>query len=337
MASEETMAVEAISRIRSGKERILREVRKVIIGQDQVVDDVVTAFFAGGHCLITGVPGLAKTLLISSLGRAMDLHFRRIQFTPDLMPADITGSEVLEEDATSHRRELKFRQGPIFTNILLADEINRTPPKTQSALLEAMQEHQVTVSGNTYTLQEPFFVLATQNPIEQEGTYPLPEIQQDRFMFSLIIDYLPKDQELAVVIATTGAKPDDIAVCMDGRELLAYQLIVRQAPVAEPVLRYAVSLAARSRPGEPGAPDFIKDYVSWGASIRGSHYLVLGAKARAVLAGRPYVSVQDVQSVALAVLRHRIVTNFRAESEGVDAEQIVRRLIETVPPPKSGL
>jgi len=337
MAPEETIAVDAIARIREGKEKILREVRKVIIGQEQVVDDVVTAFFAGGHCLITGVPGLAKTLLISSLGRAMALEFRRIQFTPDLMPADITGSEVLEEDPSSHRRELKFRQGPIFTNILLADEINRTPPKTQSALLEAMQEHQVTVSGNTYALAQPFFVLATQNPIEQEGTYPLPEIQQDRFMFSLIIDYLPKDQELAVVIATTGAKPDDIAVCMDGRELLAYQLIVRQAPVAEPVLRYAVSLAARSRPGEPGAPDFIKDYVSWGASIRGSHYLVLGAKARAVLAGRPYVSVQDVQSVALAVLRHRIVTNFRAESEGVDAEQIVRRLIEAVPPPKSGL
>jgi len=337
MAPEETMAVEAIARIRDGKEKILREVRKVIIGQDAVVDDVVTAFFAGGHCLITGVPGLAKTLLISSLGRAMDLQFRRIQFTPDLMPADITGSEVLEEDAASHRRELKFRQGPIFTNILLADEINRTPPKTQSALLEAMQEHQVTVSGNTYTLQEPFFVLATQNPIEQEGTYPLPEIQQDRFMFSLIIDYLPKDQELKVVFATTGKAVEDIAVCMQGAELLAYQQIVRQTPVAEPIIRYAVGLASKSRPMEPGAPDFVKDYVSWGASIRGSHYLVLGAKARAVLAGRPYVSVQDVQSVALPVLRHRIVTNFRAESEGVGSEQIIQRLLDTVAPPKSGL
>ena len=337
MAKEETATVESIARIREGKGKILREVRKVIIGQDAIVDDVVTAFFAGGHCLITGVPGLAKTLLISSLGRAMDLQFRRIQFTPDLMPADITGSEVLEEDPANRRRELKFRQGPIFTNILLADEINRTPPKTQSALLEAMQEHQVTVSGSTYTLQEPFFVLATQNPIEHEGTYPLPEIQQDRFMFSLIIDYLPKDQELAVVIATTGSKVEDISVCMDGHELLAYQQIVRQTPVAEPIIRYAVALASRSRPSEPGAPQFIKDYVSWGASIRGSHYMILGAKARAVLAGRPCVSVQDVQSVALPVLRHRIVTNFRAESEGIDSEQIVKRLIETVSPPKSGL
>jgi len=337
MAGEQTIGVESIARIREGKQKILREVRKVIIGQGQIVDDVVTAFFAGGHCLITGVPGLAKTLLISSLGRAMDLAFRRIQFTPDLMPADITGSEVLEEDQASRRRELKFRPGPIFTNILLADEINRTPPKTQAALLEAMQEHQVTVSGNTYVLQEPFFVLATQNPIEQEGTYPLPDIQQDRFMFSLIIDYLPKDQELEVVVATTGSKVEDIVVCMEGKELLQYQHIVRQTPVAEPIIRYAVALAARSRPGEPGAPDFVKDYVSWGASIRGSHYLVLGAKARAVLAGRPYVSIDDVRSVALPVLRHRIVTNFRAESEGVDSEQIVKRLLETVSAPKSGL
>jgi MoxR-like ATPase len=336
-SSESLAAADVIARIREGKEKILREVRKVIIGQDQVVDDVVTAFFAGGHCLITGVPGLAKTLLISSLGRAMDLQFRRIQFTPDLMPADITGSEVLEEDTATRERQLKFHPGPIFTNILLADEINRTPPKTQSALLEAMQEHQVTVSGSTYTLREPFFVLATQNPIEHEGTYPLPEIQQDRFMFSLIIDYLPKDQELEVVIATTGSRVDDIAVCMEGAELMAYQQMVRETPVAEPVLRYAVRLAARSRPTEPGAPDFIRDYVSWGASIRGSHYLVLGAKARAVLAGRPHVSIDDVRSVALPVLRHRIVTNFRAESEGIDSEQVVKRLLDTVSPPKSGL
>ena len=331
------LGVAAIARIRDGKEKILREVRKVIIGQDRIVDDVMTAFFAGGHCLITGVPGLAKTLLISSLGRAMHLEFRRIQFTPDLMPADITGSEILEEDQATRRRDLKFRPGPIFTNILLADEINRTPPKTQAALLEAMQEHQVTVSGNTYALDAPFFVLATQNPIEQEGTYPLPEIQQDRFMFSLIIDYLPKDQEYEVVVTTTGTQVDDIAPCMDGRELLGYQEIVREMPVADPVIRYAVMLASRSRPTDPQAPAFVKDYVSWGASIRGSHYLVLGAKARAVLAGRPHVSVQDVQSVALPVLRHRIVTNFRAESEGVGSEEVVRRLLETVTPPKSGL
>jgi MoxR-like ATPase len=337
MTTEAIQTVDAIEKIREGKEKILREIRKVIIGQDQIVEDVVTAFFAGGHCLITGVPGLAKTLLISSLGRAMALQFRRVQFTPDLMPADITGSEILEEDRTTHRRQLKFRPGPVFTNILLADEINRTPPKTQAALLEAMQEHQVTVSGNTYTLAEPFFVLATQNPIEQEGTYPLPEIQQDRFMFSLIIDYLPRDQELEVMNATTGATVEDIGVVMDGKDLLSFQEIVRQTPVAEPIIRYAVRLAARSRPGRSDAPDFIKKYVSWGASIRASHYMILGAKARAALAGRPHVAVKDVQSVAANVLRHRIITNFRAESEGIDSEAIVRRLIEAVEAPKSGL
>jgi MoxR-like ATPase len=277
----------------------------------------------------------------------MALQFRRVQFTPDLMPADITGSEVLEEDRTSHRRQLKFRPGPIFTNILLADEINRTPPKTQAALLEAMQEHQVTASGNTCAIAEPFFVLATQNPIEQEGTYPLPEIQQDRFMFSLIIDYLPRDEELAVVNATTGAGAEDIQVVMDGKDLLAYQQIVRQTPVAEPIIRYAVRLSAASRPGGSGSAedmgkmpmplDFVKQYVSWGASIRASHYMILGAKARAALAGRPHVSVKDVVSVAANVLRHRIITNFRAESEGIDSEEIVRRLVAAVPAPKSGL
>ncbi|MDD5348968.1 MAG: AAA family ATPase [Chthoniobacteraceae bacterium] len=330
-------AMEAMEAINRGKEKILCEVRKVIVGQTDVVEDVVTSFFAGGHCLITGVPGLAKTLLISSLGKALDLKFRRIQFTPDLMPADITGTEVLEEDRTTGTRNMKFRPGPVFTNILLADEINRTPPKTQAALLEAMQEHQVTVSGNTYTLEEPFFVLATQNPIEQEGTYPLPEIQQDRFMYSLIIDYLPRDQELEVINATTSASVADVQKCIDGGELMRFQEIVRQTPVAEPIIRYAVELVARSRPGEKNAPQFVKDYVSWGASIRGSHYLILGAKARAVLSGRPYVSVKDVQSVANAVLRHRITTNFRAESEGINSEDIIRRLQETVQPPKSGL
>jgi len=327
-------SIEAISR---GRDKIMREVRKVIVGQVQVVEDVVASFFAGGHCLITGVPGLAKTLLISSLGKALDLKFRRVQFTPDLMPADITGTEVLEEDRTTGSRNMKFREGPVFTNILLADEINRTPPKTQAALLEAMQEHQVTVSGNTYKLEEPFFVLATQNPIEQEGTYPLPEIQQDRFMFSLLIDYLPKHEELEVVNSTTSISVSDVAKCLDGAELLQYQQIVRQTPVADPIVRYAVELVARSRPNGKDVPQFVKDYVSWGASIRGSHYLVLGAKARAVLSGRPYVSVKDIQSVAYAVLRHRIVTNFRAESEGINSEEIIRRLLETVSTPKSGL
>jgi MoxR-like ATPase len=335
--TETPNATEAIEKIRSGKEKILREIRKAIVGQDQVVEDVVTAFFAGGHCLITGVPGLAKTLLISSLSKAMDLNFRRVQFTPDLMPSDITGSEVLEEDRATGQRNLKFRPGPIFTNILLADEINRTPPKTQAALLEAMQEHQVTVSGTTHTLVEPFFVLATQNPIEQEGTYPLPEIQQDRFMFSLIIDYLPKAQELEVVNATTSARVEDFQIVMHGEDLLQFQQIVRQTPVAEPIIRYAVWLAAKSRPNSPDAPDFVKDYVSWGASIRASHFMVLGAKARAALAGRPHVGIKDVQSVAASVLRHRIVTNFRAESQGIDSEEIVRRLLEKIPVPKSGL
>jgi MoxR-like ATPase len=335
--SRPTQSVEAIEKIGLGRKRILEQIRKVIIGQQQVVDDVITSFFAGGHCLITGVPGLAKTLLISSLGRVMHLNFRRIQFTPDLMPADITGTEVLEEDRSTGDRHMAFRPGPVFTNILLADEINRTPPKTQAALLEAMQEHQVTVSGNTYPLDEPFFVLATQNPIEQEGTYPLPEIQQDRFMFSLYIDYLPKDEELDVVNATTGAGVEDLEVVMTGEELLGYQRIVRQTPVADAIIRYAVALAARSRPDEDGAPDFVREYVSWGASIRASHFLVLGAKARAVLAGRPHVAVKDVQSVALPVLRHRILTNFRAESEGIRSEDIIERLLQAVPTPSANL
>jgi len=327
----------ALARIGDAKARIMREVRKVIIGQEQIVDDVVTSFFAGGNCLITGVPGLAKTLLISSLGRALDLTFRRIQFTPDLMPSDITGTEVLEEDRVTGKRNMTFRPGPIFTNILLADEINRTPPKTQAALLEAMQEHQVTVSGETHHLREPFFVLATQNPIEQEGTYPLPTVQQDRFMFSLYIDYLPRHEEVEVINATTGNDVADIASCMNGEELLHCQQLIRETPVAEPVLRYAVSLVARSRPKDAQAPDFVKEYVSWGASFRGAHFLVLGAKSRAVLAGRPHVSIQDVQSVAVPVLRHRILCNFHAESQGIKSEEIIRRLMETVRPPSSGL
>ena len=326
-----------LQEIRQARETILRQIRKVIIGQEQIVDDVIIALFAGGHCLITGVPGLAKTLLIHSLGKAMHLTFRRVQFTPDLMPGDITGAELLEEDRSTGKRSLAFRRGPIFTHILLADEINRTPPKTQAALLEAMQEHQVTVSGTTYPLEEPFYVLATQNPIEQEGTYPLPVIQQDRFMFSLIIDYLPKHQEIEVLQATTGAVADEVEVCMEREELLAYQRLVRETPVAEPVIRYAVRLAARSRPRDPNASDFIKEYVSSGASIRASHYMVLGAKARAVLAGRPHVAIKDVRSVAVPVLRHRIVTDFRAESEGIDSAAVIAHLLETTPAPESGL
>jgi len=337
MASDISLSEQSIARIGEAQTRILAEIRKVIVGQEDVVRDVVAAFFAGGNCLITGVPGLAKTLLISSLGRAIDLKFRRVQFTPDLMPSDITGTEVLEEDRTTGKRNMSFRPGPVFTNILLADEINRTPPKTQAALLEAMQEHQVTVSGVTYPLEEPFFVLATQNPIEQEGTYPLPAVQQDRFMFSLYIDYLPRGEEVRVINETTGGRVQDIVCCMHGQELLDCQNVIMQLPVAEPVLRYAVTLASRSRPAHPEAPAFIREYVSWGASLRASHYLVLGAKARAALAGRPHVSLDDVRSVAMPVLRHRIVTNFHAESQGIKPDTIVKRLLESVPAPKSGL
>ena len=337
MAATSSISENAVALLGEAKQRIMTEVRKVIIGQDAIVEDVLTAFFAGGNCLLVSVPGLAKTLLISTLGRAIDLTFRRVQFTPDLMPSDITGTEILEEDRATGARRAKFREGPIFTNILLADEINRTPPKTQAALLEAMQEHQVTVGGVTYPLREPFFVLATQNPIEQEGTYPLPAVQQDRFMFTLLIDYLPRDQEEEVINVTTARLADDVRVCMRGEELLRHQQLVRDTPVAEPILRYAAALVAHSRPKDARAPDFVKDYVSYGASLRGTHYLVLGAKARALLAGRPHVSVQDVRSVAHQVLRHRILTNFHAESEGVKPDRIVDRLLEKVPVPKSGL
>ena len=327
----------SIGQIGQLREKLLGEIGKVIVGQQDVVENVITSFFAGGHCLITGVPGLAKTLLISSLGKAMDLKFTRVQFTPDLMPSDLTGTEVLEEDLSTGARNMRFRQGPLFTQILLADEINRTPPKTQGALLEAMEERQVTVSGQTYHLPEPFFVLATQNPVEQEGTYPLPAVQQDRFMFSLVIDYLPKDQEVQVINTTTGVSVADIQKVLDGAQLLACQELVRTTPVAEPILRYAVTLAAASRPQQTNPPDFIRDYVSWGSSIRGSHYLILAAKARAVLAGRHHVSLQDVQAVAIPVLRNRIITNFRAASEGINSDAIVTKLLKTVPTPASGL
>jgi MoxR-like ATPase len=332
----QTQAV-SLARIAEARQRVLAEIRKVIVGQEQVVDDVLTAFFAGGNCLLTSVPGLAKTLLISCLGRAIDLQFRRVQFTPDLMPSDITGTEILEEDRSTGRRHMSFRPGPIFTNLLLADEVNRTPPKTQAALIEAMQEQQVTVAGATHRLPEPFLVLATQNPIEQEGTYPLPTVQQDRFMFSLYLDYLPRAQEIEVIQMTTGDRSGQIAKCMDGAELRQCQRLIRETPVAEVVLRYAVSLVARSRPANPEAPDFVREYVSWGASFRGAHFLVLGAKTRALLAGRPHVSLQDVQSVALPVLRHRIQCNFHAESAGVRPDEIVARLLEAVKPPASGL
>jgi MoxR-like ATPase len=335
----ETLEAEplSITKVGSYRQALLHEIGKVIIGQRDVVEDVITAFFAGGHCLITGVPGLAKTLLISSLGKAMDLKFTRVQFTPDLMPSDLTGTEVLEEDLSTGARNMRFRPGPLFTQILLADEINRTPPKTQGALLEAMEERQVTVSGQTYKLPHPFFVLATQNPVEQEGTYPLPAVQQDRFMFSLYIDYLPRAEEVQVINATTGVSVADIQCVLNGEQLLQCQELVRATPVAEPILQYAVSLVAASRPQNGTSLPFIRDYVAWGSSIRGSHYLILAAKARAVLAGRHHVSLQDVQTVALPVLRNRILTNFRAASENITADNIIKKLLDAVPAPSSGL
>ncbi len=336
-AIDEKRAAEMVEQLKEGRKRILGQIRRVIIGQDEIVEQVLMSFFAGGHCLITGVPGLAKTLLIKSMGDTLDLRFRRIQFTPDLMPSDITGTEILEEDKATHRRAMKFLRGPIFANVILADEINRTPPKTQAALLEAMQERQVTVGGTTYELDEPFFVLATQNPIEQEGTYPLPTIQQDRFMFSLMIYNLPRNEEIDVVNSTTSKRPEVLDCVMHGKELLTYQQIVRAIPVADAVARYAVQLVNHSRPTNPQAPPFVRDYVSWGASLRASHYLVLAGKARAVLDGRFSVSVADIQTVAMPVLRHRIITNFRAEAAGIKSERVIQDLMNEVPKPSSGL
>lgn len=326
-----------IEQIIGSRDRLLKEVQKVIIGQDDVIEQVLIALFAGGHCLITGVPGLAKTLMISTISRILDLEFKRIQFTPDLMPADITGTEILEEDKATGQRELMFIKGPIFANILLADEINRTPPKTQAALLEAMQEHHVTAGRSTYQLNEPFFVLATQNPIELEGTYPLPEAQLDRFMFNINIDYLKEDDEVAVATATTSATTATIETILTGEEVREYQQVVRQVIISEQVARYAVKLSAMSRPSHEEAPDYVQKWVTWGAGLRASQYLILGAKARALLAGRTHVAIEDIRAMAYPVLRHRILTNFYADAEKITSQDIISRLLETVSEPSSGM
>jgi MoxR-like ATPase len=318
-----------------GRERILAELRKVIVGQDDVVEHVLIALFTGGHCLITGVPGLAKTLLIKTLADILDLDFKRIQFTPDLMPSDITGTEILDEE-DGHRR-LRFVKGPVFAQIILADEINRTPPKTQAALLEAMQEYHVTAAGRTYPLDQPFFVLATQNPIELEGTYPLPEAQLDRFMFNVVISYLNEDDEVRVVTQTTGASGAAPQRVLNGHDILQFQELARQVVIAEEIARYAVRLVDASRPGREGAPDFVEKWVKWGAGLRASQALVRGGKARALMHGRYHVSIKDIQALAKPILRHRIVTNFYAESERVTPDTIVERLLETVPVPRSGM
>ena len=322
-------------RLKEAKNQILVELRKLIVGQDDVLDQVLLSLFVGGNSIITGVPGLAKTMIIHTVAQVLDLKFARIQFTPDLMPSDITGTDIIQEDPTTGRRELVFMPGPIFNNIVLADEINRTPPKTQSALLEAMQEHQVTIQGRTYNLEEPFYVFATQNPIELEGTYPLPEAQLDRFMFDIIIDYLPEDEELEVVRSTTAPQQLEFRPVVTGKDMVAFQKLVRRVPVSEPVMRYAVSLARISRPGQADAPDFVKKWVEYGASVRAAQYLVLGGKARALMQGRYHVSFEDIRGLAHPVFRHRILTNFHADSERVSSGQIIDKLLEAVSMPKS--
>lgn len=334
---EQRQELETVERFHAELKKIDHEIRKIIVGQNEVVDQVMISMLSGGHSIITGVPGLAKTLLIATIAQVLHLDFKRIQFTPDLMPADITGTEIIEEDRATGKRTRVFVKGPIFANIVLADEINRTPPKTQSALLEAMQEGSVSIEGNTYKLEKPFYVLATQNPIELEGTYPLPEAQLDRFMFNIVIDYLSEDDEIKVVSQTTTVRQVSFEKTISGPEILEFQRLVRKMPVAEEVMRYAVQLARTSRPSGDNPPDFIKQYLNYGASLRASQFLILGAKARALVHGRYHVALEDIQTLAYPVFRHRILTNFHAESEGIKSEDIIKRLLEVVPVPKSGL
>ncbi len=329
--------LDVVARLKEGREKMTHELKKVIVGQDDVIEEVLIALFAGGHCLITGVPGLAKTLLIKTIADILKLTFKRIQFTPDLMPADVVGTEVVQRDQTTGRRILKFVKGPIFANILLADEINRTPPKTQAALLEAMEEQQVTTAGTTYELERPFFVLATQNPIELEGTYPLPEAQLDRFMFKIVIDYLPEEQEISVVNNTTRVMDRTVENVLTGQDIIDFQRIARLVPAAEAVTRYAVGIARASRPGHDSTPDFVKNWVSWGAGLRASQNLLLGGKVRALLHGRYNVAYSDIRALAHPVLRHRILLNFHAEAERITTRQVIDRLLEEVPEPSSGL
>jgi MoxR-like ATPase len=324
-------------KMNAGRLQILTELRKIIIGQEEVINQVLMTLFVGGNSLIVGAPGLAKTLLIYTISRVVDLKFSRIQFTPDLMPSDITGTDLVQEDPATGRRAMVFAPGPVFANIVLADEINRTPPKTQSALLEAMQEHRVTIQGRTYQLAEPFYVFATQNPIELEGTYPLPEAQLDRFMFHIIIEHPPYGEEFDVVRSTTGLSAPELHKPVSGDDLIDFQRLVRRVPVAEPVMRHALDIVRASRPKDPESKDFVKKWVAFGASVRAAQYLVLGGKARALTSGRYHVSFEDIRALAHPVLRHRIITNFHAQSESVTTDDIVDRLLETVPLPRSGM
>lgn len=326
-----------LERLRSGKEQILQQLRKRIVGQDEVIEHALIALFAGGHCLITGVPGLAKTLLIKSLGEILDLSYKRIQFTPDLMPADITGIDVIEEDRSTGKRDVKFIRGPIFANIILADEINRTPPKTQSALLEAMQEYQVTAGGTLLPLERPFFVLATQNPIELEGTYPLPEAQLDRFMFNLVIDYLSAEDELTVAMNTTSTEEEALETVLTGQDIMDFHRLVKKIYVPKNVGEFAVNLVRSTRPGSPEAPEYVNKWIRWGAGLRAIQYLLLGSKVRAVFHDRYNVSIEDIQHLAPDVLRHRVLTNFYAESENITVEDVISKLLESAREPVSGL
>ena len=321
----------AIRRLAEAKEKIQEQLSQVIVGQHAVIEELMICLFSRGHCLLEGVPGLAKTLMISTLSRALNLSFSRIQFTPDLMPADITGTEIIEENRSTGSREFRFLEGPLFANVILADEVNRTPPKTQAALLEAMQERQVTVGRVRHQLSDPFFVLATQNPIEQEGTYPLPEAQQDRFMFKVFVNYPNFNEEFEIARRTTMLMTDHIVPVLSAEEILAVQRTVREVPVSDHAIRYALSLVRQTRVREPGAPDFVGDQVSWGAGPRAVQFLILGAKARALLQGRTHVSTDDIQALAKPVLRHRLVVNFAAESEGITPDHIVDHLIEITP------
>jgi MoxR-like ATPase len=335
MDSPEDIAL--ADKMNEGRRRVEAELGKLIIGQKAIIDQVLLTLFVGGNSLIIGVPGLAKTLLIRTLAQVLDLRFNRIQFTPDLMPSDITGTDIIQEDVETGRRQMVFAPGPIFANIVLADEINRTPPKTQAALLEAMQEHRVTIQGRTYALEEPFYVFATQNPIELEGTYPLPEAQLDRFMFHIVMEHPPEDEEFDVVRTTTAVLDPQFDRPITGPELVAFQKLVRRVPVAEPVMRYALRIVRTSRPKSADAPDQIRKYVAFGASVRAAQYLILGAKARALTDGRYHVSFDDIRALAHPVLRHRILTNFRAESEGITSDSLIDELLRIVPLPRSGM
>ncbi len=329
-AQEVRSDLTAVENLNSAYGKIKKELGKVIIGQDKVVEQLLISLLSSGHCLLVGVPGLAKTLLISTLARVLNLEFNRIQFTPDLMPSDITGTEIIEDDRASGKRQFRFVKGPVFANIILADEINRTPPKTQAALLQAMQEHEVTAAGETYKLDEPFFVLATQNPIEQEGTYPLPEAQLDRFMFNVFVDYPSSAEEQSIVKSTTAVLSYELDKILSPEDIVGFQRLVRRVPVSDHLIEYAVSLVRASRPNEPTAPEFVKNWVNWGAGPRASQYLILAAKTKAILEGRPTPGPEDVRFAAFPVLRHRIVTSFNAEADGVDSKEIITRLLESV-------